>query len=149
MSGATLVVFVGGLVAVFLFIVAALTWQEAKSRASDEGPVYVIEDAATFITGRLDQSTAARLRRSDIVRILEWEIFYLQGLAQKRRATPVDTVAGGPEAAVAFITREIAEKNKVTYDSVDVAAVLAAEADYLVSIGAVGAPVADQGDSPR
>lgn len=148
MSGPTLVVFVGGLAAVFLFIVAALMWQEAKSRSVDEGPVYVIEDAVTFITTRLDPSISARLARSDVVRILEWEIFYLQGLAQKRRSTPVETVAGGIDAAVDYITREIAEKNKVTYDSGDVAAVLAAEADYLVSIGAVGSPVVEQRDDP-
>lgn len=148
MSGPTLVVFVGGLGAVFLFVVAALMWQEAKSRSFDEGPVYVIEDAATYIAERLDPSVAARLHHSDLVRILEWEIYYLQGLAQKRRSTPVETVAGGVDAAVAFITREVAEKNKVTYDSEDIAAVLAAEADYLASIGAVGAPVVEQRDDP-
>ena len=43
---------------------------------------------------------------------------------------------------------EIADKNKVTYDSGDVAAVLAAEAEYLASIGAIGAPVVEQRDDP-
>lgn len=148
MTGATLVVFVGGLAALFLFIVAALMWQEAKSRTFDEGPVYVIEDAASFIIERLDPSIRDHLRRSDVVRILEWEIYYLQGLAQDRRSTPVETVAGGIDEAVAYITREIAQQNKVTYDSVDVAAVLAAEAEYLASIGAVGAPVVDERDDP-
>ncbi|MDH3249818.1 MAG: hypothetical protein OEQ47_12695 [Acidimicrobiia bacterium] len=148
MSGPTLVVFVGGLAAVFLFIVAVLMWQEAKSRSFDEGPVYVIEDAATFIMARLEPSITARLKRSDVIRILEWEIYYLQGLAQKRRSNPVETVAGGIDASVEFIAREVAEKNKVTYDSEDVVAVLAAEADYLASIGAVGAPVVEQRDDP-
>jgi hypothetical protein len=148
MSGPTLVVFVGGLAAVFLFIVAVLMWQEAKSRSFDEGVVYVIEDAATFIIGRLEPPTSSRLDRSDVVRILEWEIFYLQGLAQRRRSTPVETIAGGIDSAVEFITDEIAEKNKVTYDSSDVAAVLTVEAEYLASIGAVGAPVVDQRDDP-
>ncbi len=148
MSGPTLVVFVGGLAAIFLFIVAVLVWQEAKSRTFDEGPVYVIEDAATFILDRLEPSVGSRLQRSDVVRILEWEIYYLQGLAQERRSTPVETIAGGIDAAVEYITGEIAEKNKVTYDSGDVAAVLAAEAEYLASIGAVGAPVVEQRDDP-
>ena len=148
MSGPTLVVFVGGLAAIFLFIVAALMWQEAKSRTFDEGPVYVIDDAVTFITGRLAPDIGARLERSDVLRILEWEIYYLQGLAQKRRATPVETVAGGVDAAVGYITSEIAETNKVTYDSSDVAAVLGIEAEYLASIGAVGAPVVEQRDDP-
>jgi hypothetical protein len=147
-SGATLVVFVGGLAVVFLLIVAALMWQEAKSRSFDEGPVYVIEDAATFIGERLEPSVRSRLDRSDVVRILEWEIYYLQGLAQQRRSNPVETIAGGIDTAVEYITREIAEKNKVTYDSGDVAAVLAAEAEYLASIGAVGAPVVEPRDDP-
>ncbi len=148
MTGATLVVFVGGLIAVFLFIVAALMWQEAKSRTSDEGRTYVIEDAASFIIERLGPAVAENLDHDDVVRILEWEIYYLQGLAQPRRSARVETVAGGADDAVEYITREIAEQNKVTYDSGDVAAVLAAEAEYLASIGAVGAPVVDQGDDP-
>jgi hypothetical protein len=148
MSGATLIVFVGGLAAVFLFIVAALMWQEAKSRTYDEGPTYVIEDAATFIREQLEPAVRSRLDHSDVVRILEWEIYYLQGLAQQRRSTPVETIAGGVDDAVEYITREIADKNKVTYDSSDVAAVLAAEADYLESIGAIGAPVVEQRDDP-
>ena len=78
------------------------------------------------------------MRRSDIQRVLEWEIYYLQGLAQKRRKDPVETFAGGGEAAVSYITGQIAEKHGVTYDASDVAEVLKLEADYLVSIGAVG-----------
>ena len=149
MSGATLVVFVGGLAAVFLFIVAALVWQEAKSRAQDHGPVYVLEDAVDYILGRLDEDLGGRLDRSDVLRILEWEIYYLQGLAQEQRRNPVETIAGGNTSAIEFITAEIADKNKVTYDSNDVAAVLAVEADYLASIGAIGAPVVDeQEDDP-
>ncbi len=144
MTGPTLIVFVGGLAAIFLFIVAALMWQEARSRTLDEGPVYVIEDAVTFVVERLEPGVRARLDRSDVLRILEWEIYYLQGLAQKRRSNPVETVAGGEVGAVEYITREIAETNKVTYDSIDVAAVLAVEADYLASIGAIGAQVVDE-----
>jgi len=148
-SGPTLVVFVGGLVAVFLFVVAALVWQEARWKDHDDGPVYVIEDAVDHVLGRLDEDVRGRLDRSDVLRILEWEIYYLQGLAQKKRRNPVETVAGGDRSAVAYITAEIAEKNKVTYDSEDVAAVLDVEADYLASIGAVGAPVLDeQEDDP-
>jgi hypothetical protein len=147
MSAPTLIVFVGGLAAIFLFIVAALVWQEAKSRTYDEGPVYVIEDAVDFVMGRLGPDL--QLGRSDVLRILEWEIYYLQGLAQESRRNPVETVAGGDSAAVGYITAQIAEKNKVTYDSGDVAAVLAVEADYLASIGAVGGQVVDeQEDDP-
>ncbi len=147
MSAPTLVVFVGGLAAIFLLIVAALVWQEAKSRTYDEGPVYVIEDAVDFVIEGL--GATSRLGRSDVLRILEWEIYYLQGLAQEKRRTPVETVAGGDAAAVDYISAQIAEKNKVIYDSAEVAAVLAVEADYLASIGAVGAPVIDEQEDDR
>lgn len=138
MTGPTLVVFVGGLAAVFLLIIAALVWQEARSRTYDEGVVYVIEDAIGFVGERLPEDVADRIRRSDIQRILEWEIFYLQGLAQKKRGEPVETFAGGDEAAVSYITGQIAEKHGVAYDAGDVAAVLRLEAEYLLAIGAVG-----------
>lgn len=138
MTGPTLVVFVGGLAAIFLLIIAALVWQEARSRTYDEGVVYVIDDAIGFVGERLSGDVAERIRRSDIRRILEWEIFYLQGLAQKRRSEPVETFAGGDEAAVSYITGQIAEKHGVTYDAGDVAEVLRLEAEYLLAIGAVG-----------
>jgi hypothetical protein len=146
-SSPTFVVFVGGLAAIFLFVVAALVWQEAKSRTIDEGPLYVLEDAVDFVIERLDPGVM--LERSDVLRILEWEIYYLQGLAQPKRRNRVETVAGGEAAAVDFITAEIADKNKVTYDSSDVAAVLALEASYLASIGAVGARVFDEREDDR
>ena len=138
MSGPTLVVFAGGLVAIFLLIVAALAWQEAKSRTYDEGVVYVVDDAVDFVVERLRPETAERLGPADVRRILEWEIFYLQGLAQPRRSTPVETFAGGDEAAVEWLTAQIAETHGVTYDASDVASVLALEAEYLAAIGAVG-----------
>ena len=138
MSGPTLVVFVGGLAAVFLLVVAALMWQEAKSRTYDDGVVYVIEDAIDFVSDRLPENVSGRMRRPDVQRVLEWEIYYLQGLAQTRRRDPVETFAGGAEPAVSYITGQIAEKHGVTYDARDVAEVLKLEADYLASIGAVG-----------
>lgn len=138
MSGPTLVVFVGGLAAIFLLVIAALVWQEARSRTYDEGVVYVIDDAIGFVGDRLPEDVARRIRRPDIQRILEWEIFYLQGLAQKKRRQPVETIAGGDEAAVSYIAGQIAEKHGVTYDAGDVAAVLRLEAEYLLEIGAVG-----------
>lgn len=144
MTGMSLVVFAGGLIAVFLLIVAALMWQEAKSRTIDEGPVYVIEDAIDFIHTRLDPITEPHLRRSDVQRILEWEIYYLQGLAQRRRGDPVETFAGGDAGVIAYLKTQILEKNGVTYDSEHIATVLNLEASYLRSIGAVGEAVTEE-----
>ncbi len=146
MSGVTTVALAGLLAAIFFFIVAALVYQEAKRRSSGPiEPVYVVEDAVAFIHERLDSELAARLRRSDIRRIIEWEVYYLQGLAQRRRRTPVEVTAGGAPAAVEYIMDQIALRHGVSYPRDDVVAVLALEAEYLAAIGAVGEPVGGEG----
>lgn len=143
MTTVTLVAILG---AVFLGVVAALLWQEAKKRTFDDGPAYVIEDAVAFIVSRLDEETSSRLAPSDVRRIIEWEVYYLQGLAQDDRRNPVETVAGGAPAAVEYIAGEIAARHKVTYAHEDIRRVLHLEAQYLVAIGAVGDQVSDGGD---
>lgn len=143
MSPFTLVAFVALLVGVFLVIVAMLLWQEAKRRPSYEPLEYVVEDAVKHVSERLPED--GRLAKADIRRILEWEVFYLQGLAQKDRGTPVETVAGGHQASVEYIADQIEAKHGVAYSHGDIEAVLRLEADYLMAIGAVG----DRVDSTR
>jgi hypothetical protein len=139
MSASSLVTLGAVLAAVFLVIVAVMMWQEGRRRAGRvEAPTYVVEDAVERIASGLDGSG---LRRSDIRRIIEYEIFYLQGLAQPNRRTPVEVVAGGAEPALEFIARGIADAHGVAYSRDDIRAVLALEAEYLASIGAVGEPV--------
>lgn len=144
MSGATQVVFIGGLVAIFLLIVAALMWQESNARSTGSQFVYVLEDAVDFVLDKVGGDVLARLARSDVLRILEWEVFYLQGLAQPDRHEPIETVAGGWGDAIDYLTRQIADQHGVIYDSADVAAVLTIEGEYLASIGAVGDEVVDR-----
>lgn len=129
------------LLGVFLAIVAAMLWQEARRRGYDGAPVYVVEDAVRFMYERLDPETRDRLRLADVRRIVEWEVHYLQGLADRRRQ--VETFAGGAEAAVDWITARIAEEHGVSYAPDDVRRVLHLEAEYLESIGALGEPVED------
>ena len=121
---------------ILLLVVAAMVWQEMK-RLPEPQPVYVIEEAVPFVMGRLGDGPMARLDRDDVLRILEWEVFYLQGLDVPRdhseRPAPV---AGSPEA-ISFIV----ERSGDRYEPADVAEVLAGEAEYLVGIGAVGSPV--------
>ena len=145
MSPAGLVTLLALLTAVFLLIVAALVWQEARTRSLRADPAYVVEDAVDFILGRLESPVADRMRRTDVLRVIEWEVFYLQGLAQDDRRNPVDTIAGGDESAVSWIIEQIAEKNGVSYPRGDIEEVLRREAEYLDSIGVVGDPV-DGGD---
>jgi hypothetical protein len=128
---------------VFLLIIALVVWQEAKRRPSYEPLEYVIEDAVKHVNGGLPQDSA--LTKADIRRILEWEVFYLQGLAQDDRGNPVETVAGGHDASVEYIVSQIQAEHAVSYSPEDVQNVLSLEADYLMAIGAIGDPV-DQGE---
>ena len=145
MSGPAVVGFVALLVAVLLFIIALVVWQEARRRPSYEPLEYVVEDAVRHIEASLLEEGKEELRRGDIRRILEWEVYYLQGLAQKDRKNPVETVAGGHAPAIDYIGERIAIKHGVTYSPEEIEDVLRYEADYLLRIGAIGEPVALDG----
>lgn len=142
MSGLEVLTFVAMLGGALLVIVAMLVWQEAKRRPSYEPLEYVVNDAVKHIAERLPEDKG--LKNADIRRILEWEVFYLQGLAQDDRKNPVETVAGGHELSVAYIADQIHTKHDVSYPPEQIAEVLRLEADYLVAIGAVGEPVGEE-----
>jgi hypothetical protein len=137
-SAVALVVLLAG---VFLVIVALVVWQEAKRRPSYEPLEYVIEDAVRHVEAGLESEGNDNLRRSDVRRILEWEVYYLQGLAQDNRRNPVETIAGGHRVSIEYIIEQIASKHGVSYAPRDVEDVLRHEADYLFRIGAVGEAV--------
>lgn len=139
MSPAAVVAFVALLVGVLLVIVALIVWQQAMRKPSYEPLQYVIDDAIKHVQAGLADEVS--LGRHDIRRILEYEVFYLQGLAQEDRKNPVETVAGGHEASIEFIADEIEARHKVAYPHEDIEEVLRLEADYLMAIGAVGEPV--------
>lgn len=142
MSGPEIIAFVAVLVGAFLVIVAMLVWQEARRRPSYEPLEYVVNDAIKHIAERLPED--AQLSNTDIRRILEWEVYYLQGLAQDDRKNPVETIAGGHELSVDYIADQIRTKHDVSYSQEEIAEVLRLEADYLVAIGAVGEPVGEE-----
>lgn len=140
MSGLTVVTFVALLAGVLLVIVALVVWQEAKRRPSYEPLEYVVDDAVKHVQAGLPENS--RLTKADIRRILEYEVYYLQGLAQDDRHNPVETVAGGHQASIEFIAAEIEARHQKAYSHGDIEDVLRLEADYLLAIGAVGDPVA-------
>lgn len=142
---ASVLALVALLVGVFLVILALVVWQEARRRPSYEPLEYVIDDAVKHIETGLEDEGNEVLGRADIRRILEWEVFYLQGLAQEDRTNSVETVAGGHDASITYITEQIALKHGVSYSREDVEAVLRHEADYLFRIGAVGERVDPDG----
>lgn len=131
------------LLAVFLLVVAMIVWQESKRRPSYQPLEYVIEDAVKHVLAGLAEGNT--LKAGDVRRILEWEVYYLQGLAQDDRKNPVETFAGGHQASVEYIATQIETKHGVAYSREQIAEVLRLEADYLMAIGAVGDPV-DMGE---
>lgn len=133
------------LAGVFLVILALVVWQEARRRPSYEPLEYVVEDAVKHVEAGLQSEGNDRMSRADVRRILEWEVFYLQGLAQDDRRKPVETIAGGHEASIEYISEQIATKHGVSYSHDDVEDVLRLEADYLYRIGAVGEMVDPNG----
>ena len=146
MSGPAVFAFVALLIGIFLVVVAMVVWQEARRRPSYEPLTYVVDDAVIHVEAGLIDEGNNHLSRADIRRILDWEVFYLQGLAQDDRSNPVETVAGGHEASIDYITDQIAAKHGVSYAREDVENVLRMEADYLFQIGAVGDEVELEGD---
>ncbi len=144
MSSGAVVLFVALLAGVLLVIMALMVWQHANRNPSYQPLEYVVEHAVRHISDRLGEET--KLKHHDIRRILEYEVYYLQGLAQENRRNPIEAVAGGHDDSIRWVATEIESKHDVAYSHEDIAAVLGLEADYLMAIGAVGEQVDMQGD---
>jgi hypothetical protein len=125
------------LLAALLLVAALVAWQHSKRGTLVEA-THGIEDAVEFIHSRLPAEVNGRLGRSGVRRIVEWEIFYLQGLAQPDRRQSIVAVAGAHPPAIEFIRSEITRRHGPTYSEEDIGTVLELEAAYLESIGAVG-----------
>lgn len=123
------------LVVVFVVVAAAFAWQEKKS-AAESVTIYSVEESIAYVVDRLSPEAAGNLRRSDVRRILEWELRYLQDPAV-RRAGPI--IAGGLPSA------EYAQQTLAAlghpYDGPDIIEVLDLRAEYLAEIGAIGEPL--------
>lgn len=140
MSGPTLVFFVGVLAALLLVMVAMLIWQEGRKRSFDTAPEYVVDDLLAFIRARMPEDVGGRIGTEGVERIVNWELRYLQ------RDGGEGAVAGGTDESVAYIVGQIDQFHGVAYSPSDVRAVLALEAEYLVTVGAVGAAVEQEGE---
>ncbi|MCA1735037.1 MAG: hypothetical protein LC739_02680 [Actinobacteria bacterium] len=126
------------LIGVLLIIAALVIWQHAPRPTTT--PVYGVEDAVGFVLERLPAPVSVRLGEAGVRRILEWEVFYLQGLAQDHRSQAVETVAGPYLPAVEYIGQQIEAFLGKTYSPADIEGVLELEVLYLNAIGAIGDP---------
>lgn len=125
------------LLAVLLGLVAVMVWQEAAKTPLEHQPVYVVEEAARFIYPQLGDGAISRLDHDDIVRILEWEVAYLQGVGAVGTASVFPVRVAGSDDAAAFVQRRLAEGG-FDYLLEDIKEVLYHESTYLIDIGAIG-----------
>lgn len=133
---------VGGLVlaGVLMIIVLAFSWQSWRRRRGDADALYILDEAAAFVHARLSPEAAVRLSRARVQRILEWQIEYQQVIAPRLGH---HTVLGSGDAMEHILERGVAQG--VDFGPRDLAEVIAADVEYLVSIGAVGAPAEEAG----
>lgn len=124
------------LAVVFTIVAIAFAWQERRVGAADV-TIYSVEDSIDYVTPRLSPEVAANIKRSDVRRILEWEVRYLQDPALHRDGEPI--VAGGLPSAE-FAQARLAQMG-YPYDGPEIIEVLDLRAEYLREIGAVGAPL--------
>lgn len=139
MSGPTLVVFVGALVALLLAMVALLVWQEGRKRSFDRGPEYVVDHLLGFVWSGLPDDVRDRLGFDGVERILNWELRYLQ------RDGGRGAVAGGTSESIAYVVERMHDVDRIKVEPADVGIVLSLEAEYLLTIGAVGEAVENEG----
>ncbi|MBI5156500.1 MAG: hypothetical protein HZA58_00650 [Acidimicrobiia bacterium] len=127
----------GGLLlaAVLVAIVAAFLWQGGRRFRDGGAVIYALDDASRFVHGRLDPATRDRVTPGQVRRVLEWQIEYQQVVAPRAGLRPV--IGGGD--AMEHILERAGERGD-TLDPVDVAEIMAADVEYLMSIHAVGAP---------
>ena len=124
---------------VLVAVAGGLIWQERRRVPEPQrAVVYGTEDAVTYVWERLGDDIRSELRRSDVRRIMEWELHYLQQPRLRERPA----VVGSVEAAE-YVQQRAYEQGH-PYEPGPIFAVLELQAAYLVSLGAVGERVVDE-----
>jgi len=118
-------------------VAIAVLWQERR-RPEELGILYGVEESIEFVRMNLSERTSQALKASDVRRILEWSVRYLQD-PKIRIGRGQPPVAGGIEAAQ--YVQDQAFSLGYAYDGDLVLEVLNYQREFLVSIGAVGAQV--------
>ena len=126
--------------ALLLSVGIGLLWQEHR-RIPERAVIYGEEDSIEFIMPRLSDDAGVQLKQTDVRRILEWSVRYLQD-PDLRTGLEAPPVAGGAEAAEYVQARALDQG--YSYDGAMIMEVLDLQTKYLVAIGAVGDPVDGQ-----
>lgn len=125
-------------VGLLVALAAAVAWQERR-RPAEGAIVYGVEESIAFVRSRLSPEAASVLRPSDLRRMLEWSVRYLQDPSLRTGANETP-VAGGITAA--RYVQDACLRAGFAYDADLVLEVLALQNEYLASLGAIADPVA-------
>jgi hypothetical protein len=128
------------LMAVVIAFGVAMFWQESK-RIKQPHAVYGVEDSIEFIWLAFGDA-AHGLKKSDVRRILEWEMHYLQ---QPHLWESEDAPVFGGRAAAEYVQAQSLAAG-YSYEPDQIFAVFDMQTVYLEAIGAVGDPV--DGEKP-
>ena len=126
------------LMVVVLAFGVAMFWQESK-RMRQNAAIYGVDDSVEWIWEGLGEDTLG-LTKTDVRRILEWEMRYLQ---QPDIWKDDGAAIVGGEAAAAY-AQERSMTEGYAYSPEQIYAVVDLQATYLQAIGAVGDPVTDE-----
>lgn len=130
-----------GLLLFLMLIGLAFYWQ-GTIRLPGSAVSYGVEDSIRHISSRLSGDTRQVIGPKSVRRILEWEMKYLH---EALDADPDQAVVLGGDEARDYVLKMTARQG-FDYEPAVVEEVLALQAEYLASIGAVAAPV--QGETP-
>jgi hypothetical protein len=110
----------------------AMFWQESRRMQHPEA-IYGVEDSIEFIWEGLGEDKLG-LKKADVRRILEWEMYFLQ--QPNLWVSEGPPTVGGQDAA--RYTQEQALEAGFAYEPEQIFGVMDLQAAYLEAIGAVG-----------
>jgi len=128
------------LLAVLLFVVAIFVWQGARRSPVYDHAEYVIPEATEFVFERLSDRALSSLTTAEVRRILEWNLQYSQVVGPREHGAP--SVVGSGDG-LDYVLERAAEAG-LELEPFDVAEIMGIETEYLLSIGAIGAPLGEE-----
>jgi hypothetical protein len=131
-----------GLLLLLVLVGVAFYWQ-GTIRLPGSAVSYGVEDSIKYVTPRLSEETRKVISHKSVRRILEWEMKYLQDSLDSGSER---IVLGGADAK--RYVMEMTARQGFEYEPQIVDEVLALQADYMASIGAIAAPVAPEQAEP-